>query len=138
VINLHDQGLSLDTSLQIVLDDIQKDKHLQKIFLLFMVIKFGVFNGCNLVQILDSFQKQLKLSEKLKNKIQSATASMRFQAYILSSLPVFMVFCLLICDPRRIFFFFESARGFILFLLVILWNALGWYHMSSIIKKVAL
>lgn len=128
----YSQGMSFESSISMVISSLPNHKHNH--FLLFFLssLRLGHLSGGNMVSILENVKSKIENSILLNHKIRSTTAQMRLQAIIISIAPIALALIIWIISPSYILFFFENEIGNVLFVIMLLLNAIGFYFLKLI------
>jgi tight adherence protein B len=89
--------------------------------------------GGNLADVLENISGTIKERLRIKGEIRSLTASGRISGLIIGMLPVFLTVVLMLVNPTYIMDFFMSTIGFVLMILAVIMEALGFLIIRKII-----
>ena len=89
--------------------------------------------GGNLADVLENISDTIKERLRIKGEIRSLTASGRISGLIIGMLPVFLTAVLILVNPTYILDFFTSPIGFVMMIVAVIMEALGFLIIRKII-----
>lgn len=122
VLQSFEKGFSFSDAINECLNELRRKKHAQSICKMLASIDIAFCTGENAVIILSTLKKNIQKSIQLNEKLKILTTQMRYQSFIINSIPSFLFIIIHSFSPEHFSFFFKDTIGFLLFSFLILLN----------------
>jgi tight adherence protein B len=89
--------------------------------------------GGNLVEVFDTMARTIRERSAMEGKIKALTAQGKMQTLVIGAMPLVMYFLLRLMQPEMMANLTQTAIGWILIVLIVIWEAIGLWVIQKIV-----
>jgi len=116
----------------IAFENLERRVPLEDLSLALSAVRISTEIGGDLAQTLESLSETLRKKLTMEGKIESLTSQGKLQGIVMSSLPIFLIICLMKLEPEAMGQMFTTKIGWMVLVTVLCMQALGYL----VIKKI--